>query len=262
MDRRSIVQQLVGQIPWGHNIILLTKVKERAEREWYARAAIEYGWSRAVLVHQIESKLCQRQGKAVTNFAGQLPAPQSELAQMTLKDPYMFDFLGIGNEAHERDVENSLVEHITKFLLELGAGFSYVGRQIHLEIGGEDFYLDLLFYHLKLRCPEETVMAQYWFAGVHCDVGGGYKESGLADIALLWMVDQAEAAGLGFDRDYLADIADPDVLGKLHRSRRGLYWAKRAYLRPVGEFGALEKVHETVRQRMEKSNYHPPNINI
>lgn len=101
MDRRSIVQQLVGQIPWGHNIILLTKVKERAEREWYARAAIEYGWSRAVLVHQIESKLCQRQGKAVTNFAGQLPAPQSELAQMTLKDPYMFDFLGIGNEAHK-----------------------------------------------------------------------------------------------------------------------------------------------------------------
>ena len=112
------------------------------------------------------------------------------------------------------------------------------------------------------RCPAETVMAQYWFAGVHCDVGGGYEESGLADIALLWMVDQAEAAGLGFDRDYLADIAEPDVLGKLHRSRRGLYWAKRAYLRPVGEFGALEKVHETVRQRMEKSNYHPPNINI
>ena len=105
-----------------------------------------------------------------------------------------------------------------------------------------------------------TVMAQYWFAGVHCDVGGGYKESGLADIALLWMVEQAEAAGLVFDRDYLADIAKPDVLGKLHRSYRGLYWAKRVYLRPVGEFGALEKVHETVRQRMEQSNYQPPNI--
>ena len=148
----SIVQQLVGQIPWGHNITLLSKVKDSAEREWYARAAIEYGWSRAVLVHQIESKLCRRKGKAVTNFARQLPAPQSELAQMTLKDPYMFDFLGIGNEAHERDIENALVEHITRFLLELGAGFSYVGRQVHLEIGGEDFYLDLLFYHLNLRC--------------------------------------------------------------------------------------------------------------
>jgi predicted nuclease of restriction endonuclease-like (RecB) superfamily len=146
------VQQVVAQIPWGHNIALLTKVKDSAEREWYARAAIEYGWSRAVLVHQIESKLYQRQGKAVTNFARQLPAPQSELAQMTLKDPYMFDFLGVGKEAHERDIENALVEHITRFLLELGAGFSYVGRQVHLEIGGEDFYLDLLFYHLKLRC--------------------------------------------------------------------------------------------------------------
>ena len=109
----SIVQQLIGQIPWGHNITLLTKVKDSAEREWYARAAIEYGWSRTVLVHQIESKLCRRKGKAVTNFASQLPAPQSELAQMTLKDPYMFDFLGIGNEAHERDIENALVESIS-----------------------------------------------------------------------------------------------------------------------------------------------------
>lgn len=148
----SIVQQLVGQIPWGHNIALLTKVKDCAERTWYARAVIENGWSRAVLVHQIESKLYHRQGKAITNFDQRLPAPQSDLAQQTLKDPYMFDFLGIGKEAHERDIENALVEHITRFLLELGAGFAYVGRQVHLEIGGEDFYLDLLFYHLKLRC--------------------------------------------------------------------------------------------------------------
>jgi predicted nuclease of restriction endonuclease-like (RecB) superfamily len=148
----AFVQQLVGQIPWGHNITLLTKVKDGAEREWYARAAIENGWSRAVLVHQIESRLFHRQGKAVTNFAKQLPALQSELAEQTLKDPYLFDFLGIGKEAHERDIENALVEHITRFLLELGAGFAYVGRQVHLEIGGEDFYLDLLFYHLKLRC--------------------------------------------------------------------------------------------------------------
>ncbi len=148
----QFVQQVVAQIPWGHNITLLTKVKGSVEREWYAHAVIKNGWSRSVLVHQIESKLYLRQGKAVTNFARRLPEKQSELAQQTLKDPYMFDFLGIGDEAHERDIENSLVEHITKFLLELGAGFSYVGRQIHLEIGGEDFYLDLLFYHLKLRC--------------------------------------------------------------------------------------------------------------
>jgi len=131
----QFVQQVVAQIPWGHNLEILTKVKSVEGRKWYARAAIEYGWSRAVLVHQIESKLYQRQGKAVTNFARQLPAPQSELAQMTLKDPYMFDFLGVGREAHERDIENALVEHITRFLLELGAGFSYVGRQVHLEIG-------------------------------------------------------------------------------------------------------------------------------
>jgi predicted nuclease of restriction endonuclease-like (RecB) superfamily len=105
-----------------------------------------------VLAHQIESKLYQRQGNAVTNFAKRLPALQSELAQQTLKVPYLFDFFTIGKVAHERDIENALVEHITRFLLELGAGFAYVGRQVHLEVGGEDFYLDLLFYHLKLRC--------------------------------------------------------------------------------------------------------------
>lgn len=147
-----IVQRLVGQLPWGHNLELLAKVKSREEREWYARADIEFGWSRPVLVYQIESKLFHRQGKAITNFDKQLPAPQSELAQQTLKDPYLFDFFTIGKEAHERDIENALVEHITRFLLELGAGFAYVGRQVPLEVGGEDFYLDLLFYHLKLRC--------------------------------------------------------------------------------------------------------------
>lgn len=136
----------------GHNLEILTKIKSCEEREWYARAEIEYGWSRPVLVHQIESGLYHRQGKAITNFDKQLPAPQSDLAQQTLKDPYIFDFLGVGKEAHERDIENALVEHITRFLLELGAGFSYVGKQVHLEVGGEDFYLDLLFYHLKLRC--------------------------------------------------------------------------------------------------------------
>lgn len=131
---------------------MLMKLKDQQEREWYARATVEHGWSRAVLVHQIESGLYHRQGKAITNFDKQLPVPHSELAQQTLKDPYIFDFLSIGKEAQERDIENALVEHITRFLLELGAGFAYVGRQVHIEVGGEDFYLDLLFYHLKLRC--------------------------------------------------------------------------------------------------------------
>lgn len=148
----EIVQQLVGQIPWGHNIVLLSKVKSRGEREWYVAKAIEHGWSRNVMVHQIESGLYQRQGKAVTNFAVTLPSPQSDLAHETLKDPYLFDFLSIGAEVHERELERELVKHITNFLLELGAGFSYVGKQYPLAVGGEDFYIDLLFYHLKLRC--------------------------------------------------------------------------------------------------------------
>jgi len=146
------VQRVVAQIPWGHNLEILTKLKSYEEREWYVKADIEYGWSRPVLVHQIELRLYHRMGKATTNFEKQLPASQSELAQQTLKDPYIFDFLSIGKNAHERDIENALVEHITRFLLELGAGFAYVGRQVPLDVGGEDFYIDLLFYHLKLRC--------------------------------------------------------------------------------------------------------------
>jgi predicted nuclease of restriction endonuclease-like (RecB) superfamily len=144
-------QQPVGQIPWGHNLVLLTKLKDRAARLAYAVSALEHGWSRAVLVHHIEARTIERQGKALTNFAERLPKPQSDLARETLKDPYRFDFLGIGDEADERQLEGALVQHITRFLLELGAGFAYVGRQVHLEVGGEDFYLDLLFYHLKLR---------------------------------------------------------------------------------------------------------------
>lgn len=147
-----IVQQLVGQLPWGQNVMLMTKVKSREEREWYARKTFEHGWSRNILAMQIESRLYQRQGKAITNFERTLPPPQSDLAHQALKDPYLFDFLGLGDEAREREVERGLTAHITRFLLELGAGFSYVGRQVHLEVAGEDFYLDLLFYHLKLRC--------------------------------------------------------------------------------------------------------------
>lgn len=149
---QAFVQQAAGQIPWFHNCTLLDKVKDREERVWYMQQTVEYGWSRAVLVHQIESRLYQRQGQALTNFAQTLPAPQSDLAQQLLKDPYNFDFLTLGKDAHERDLEGGLLGHIRQFLLELGAGFAFVGSQYHLEVGGQDFYLDLLFYHLTLRC--------------------------------------------------------------------------------------------------------------
>lgn len=147
----QIVQQAVAQIPWGHNVRLLDRVADPTEREWYVRATIQYGWSRNVLVHQIESKLYERQGRAATNFDRVLPVPQSELARQVLKDPYTFDFLSLGPEAHERDLERGLLDHIRAFLLELGVGFAFVGSQYPLEVGGQDYYLDLLFYHLKLR---------------------------------------------------------------------------------------------------------------
>ena len=142
----------VGEIPWGHNIVLLEKVKSLARRLWYAEKTIEHGWSRAVLVHQIESGLHERQGKAVTNFDRTLPPPQSDLARQALKDPYVFDFLTLTNDAAERELEQGLLAHIRRFLLELGTGFAFVGQQYYLEVGGEDFYIDLLFYHLRLRC--------------------------------------------------------------------------------------------------------------
>ncbi|KJH70260.1 PDDEXK nuclease domain-containing protein [Aliterella atlantica] len=148
----SFVQQVVAQIPWGHNVRILDLIKDPTERSWYAQQTIQYGWSRNVLVHQIESGLYRRQGKATTNFDRTLPKPQSELAQQLLKDPYNFSFLSLGKEVLERDLERSLIDHIRDFLLELGVGFAFVGSQYHLEVGGQDFYIDLLFYHLRLRC--------------------------------------------------------------------------------------------------------------
>ena len=148
----QFVQQVVAQIPWGHNVRILDAVSEEAEREWYIRRTVEHGWSRSVLVHQIESGLYHRQGKALSNFERTLPVPQSELAGQLLKDPYTFDFLTLGADALERDLERGLLEHVRQFLLELGVGFAFVGSQYHLEVGGQDFYLDLLFYHLRLRC--------------------------------------------------------------------------------------------------------------
>lgn len=142
---------LLAQIPWSHNSLLIEKLDDCAERLWYAGKIITHGWSRAVLTVQIETDLYLRQGKAVTNFAKTLPAPQSDLAQQTLKDPYLFDFLTIGDEAHERELESKLLTHIEKFLVELGVGFAFVGRQVPVRVGDEDFHIDLLFYHLKLR---------------------------------------------------------------------------------------------------------------
>jgi len=148
----AIVQASLAQLTWYHNLALMEKLRGPAERLWYARQAVEHGWSRNVLVHQIESKLHRRLGKAVTNFRRTLPAPQSELAQQLVKDPYNFDFLSMGASVQERDLERSLLLRLRDLLLELGKGFSFVGSQYHLEVGGQDYYLDLLFYHLRLRC--------------------------------------------------------------------------------------------------------------
>lgn len=148
----QVVQQAVGQLPWGHNLVLLAKLKSPEQRLAYAARAIEHGWSRTMLTIHIERRLLEREGQAVNNFGLQLPKPGSDLAREALKDPYLFDFLDVGKEAGERALEDALVRHVTQFLLELGAGFAYVGRQVPLEVGGDDFFLDLLFYHLKLRC--------------------------------------------------------------------------------------------------------------
>ena len=148
----QFVQQPAAQIPWTHHCMLLDKVQTPADRLWYAAKAIENGWSRNVLALQIQSALHTRQGRAVSNFPATLPPPQSDLAQQITKDPYLFDFLNLRDDANERAVETGLLGHVERFLLELGAGFALVGRQVHLEVGDQDFYLDLLFYHLTLRC--------------------------------------------------------------------------------------------------------------
>lgn len=148
----KLSQQLVDQIPWGHNIQIFTKAKNIEEAQFYIQQTIENGWSRDVLALQLKSGLYSRQGNAITNFKQTLPAPQSDLAQQTIKDPYSFDFLTMTKPYNERDVEQQLVEHISKFLLELGKGFAFVGRQYHLEVDESDYYIDLLFYHTKLKC--------------------------------------------------------------------------------------------------------------
>lgn len=178
----EFVQQAAAQLPWFHLCTLLDKVKDRPTRDWYIAAAARHGWSRAVLTLQIEGRAHERVGQAVTNFEKQLPKPQSDLARESLKDPYRFDFLGLSEEALERDIESALTQHIARFLLELGAGFAFVGRQVCLVVGGDEFYLDLLFYHLQLRCyvvvelkagefkPEHTGQLSFYLSAVDAEL--------------------------------------------------------------------------------------------
>jgi predicted nuclease of restriction endonuclease-like (RecB) superfamily len=148
-------QQAVGQlvqIPWGHNIVIISKCKNLDEAFFYIQKTIQNNWSRSVLTHHIESDLFKREGKAITNFKTTLPEPQSDLAKETLKDPYNFDFVTLTEKHNERELENALIDHVSRFLLELGAGFAYIGEQYKLEIDGDEFFIDLLFYHVKLHC--------------------------------------------------------------------------------------------------------------
>lgn len=149
---RSIVQGIIAQLPWAHNIALLEKLEDDKTRLWYANMAVQDGWSQPILCLQIDRRAHARQGKAVTNFPATLPPDDSDMASQVFKDPYLFDFLGTADPRREREVEQALVDHIQRFLLELGTGFAFVGRQVHFEVGDQDFYIDLLFYHLKLRC--------------------------------------------------------------------------------------------------------------
>ncbi|HOD54191.1 MAG TPA: PDDEXK nuclease domain-containing protein [Candidatus Cloacimonadota bacterium] len=152
MDQEIIAKQLVSQLPWGHNIIIVSKSESIEEALFYVKKNIECNWSRSVLVHQMESQLFKREGKSITNFDLSLPKGQSDLATQTLKDPYVFDFLSLTNDYNEMELERELIRHISNFLLELGKGFAYVGRQIQLRVGDREFFIDLLFYHIKLHC--------------------------------------------------------------------------------------------------------------
>ncbi|MGK5088264.1 PDDEXK nuclease domain-containing protein [Bdellovibrionota bacterium FG-2] len=147
----SFLPQAVAEIPWGHQVVLIETVKSSKERDFYAKMALKNGWSRAILMMQIESGLAARQGKAITNFKNTILPPHSDMAQQSLKDPYVFDFLTLATDAQEHEFEQGLMNHVQKFLLELGVGFAFVGRQVHLKVGKKDYYVDLLFYHLTLR---------------------------------------------------------------------------------------------------------------
>ncbi|MGC8540962.1 MAG: PDDEXK nuclease domain-containing protein [Phycisphaerae bacterium] len=148
----TIRQQAVAQLPWGHNVLLMQRIKSPAIRLWYMRETLQHGWSRNVLELMIKRETHRRQGNAITNFSDKLPADQSDLVSHALKDPYIFDFMTMTEPFHERELETQLLRHLEKFLIEVGQGFAFVGRQYHVQVGGDDFYIDLLFYHLQLRC--------------------------------------------------------------------------------------------------------------
>ena len=152
VSQTDLIEKMVKNIPWGHNQRIVYKCKTIPEALFYVQKTMDNSWSRSVLEHQIDGGLYDRQGKAITNFQLKLPAPQSDLAEQTLKNPYNFDFLTLREEYDEKELEDALVNQITQFLLELGTGFSYLGRQVHIRVGESDFYMDLLFYHVRLHC--------------------------------------------------------------------------------------------------------------
>ncbi|WP_064606900.1 PDDEXK nuclease domain-containing protein [Streptobacillus moniliformis] len=178
------IEQMIKSIPWGHNQRIMYKCKTVEEALFYVGRTLENGWSRTVLEHQIESNLYKRLGSAITNFETILPALQSDLAKQTIKDPYNFDFLTLTEDYNEKELEKELVSRITDFLLELGAGFSYVGKQVHIKVGESDFYIDLLFYHIKLHCyvvvelktekfkPEFVGQLNFYVTAVNRDLKG------------------------------------------------------------------------------------------
>lgn len=227
-----IGQQAADQLPWFHIVTLLTKLDDGTEREWYAAQTIQHGWSRTTLELNIKNRLQQRQGAAVTNFEARLPSPDSALAHNTLKDPYLFDFLSLSDDAHEREIEAGLVHHITRFLLELGAGFAFIGRQFRLEVAGDEFFIDLLFYHTRLKCyvvvelkasafkPEHAGQLNFYLAAVDAQIKA---EDDKPTIGLLLCKQQnrlvAEYALSGIDKpigvaeyQLLRDL--PETLGR------------------------------------------------
>lgn len=227
-SNQEFVQQVAAQLPWFHNVVILTKIKEPEEREWYLRSCVENGWSRNTLEIQIENNLYHRQGKAVTNFKKIFPPPKSELVQQITKDPYVFDFISLREDYNEHALEEELTSHVQKFLLELGAGFAFVGRQIHLEVGGEDFYIDLLFYHLKLRC----------FVVVDLKTGEFIPEYAGKMNFYLSAVD-----------DLLKHSSDEPSIGIIlckSKNRIIAEYALRDIAKPVGVSGYITKIVETL----------------
>ncbi|MBS0422659.1 MAG: DUF1016 family protein [Proteobacteria bacterium] len=181
---RQIGQQSADQLPWFHVVTLITRLRDTALREWYAREAVVQSWPREMLALHIKNQLHLRQGAAVTNFKRRLTNREATLANQILKDPYHFDFLGLGGEAQEHDIENALMRHITRFLLELGFGFAFVARQYRLEVGGDEFFIDLLFYHTRLKCyivvelkaqpfrPEHAGQLNFYLSAVDAQIKG------------------------------------------------------------------------------------------